>query len=184
MEKKIAVVFPGLGYHVDKPLLYYSKKIAARYGFEILDVPYGGLKAGIMGNSEKMMEAFDQALAQSEEILSDQDLAAYDSVLFLSKSIGTAVAAAYAARHQIMTRNVFFTPVKESFPVMKDDGIIFHGTADPWLDNETFLSECGRTDYPYYIIEGANHSLETGDVQKDLENLRRIMAIVEEYVAL
>jgi len=29
---KIAVVFPGIGYHVDKPLLYYSKKIAASAG--------------------------------------------------------------------------------------------------------------------------------------------------------
>lgn len=27
MGKKICVVFPGIGYHTDKPLLYYSKKI-------------------------------------------------------------------------------------------------------------------------------------------------------------
>ena len=26
--KKIAVLFPGVGYHTDKPLLYYSKKLA------------------------------------------------------------------------------------------------------------------------------------------------------------
>ncbi len=183
MKKKLAAVFPGLGYHVDRPLLYYSKKIAAGHGFEILDVPYEGLKTGIRGNSEKMMEAFEAALSQSEEILKDRDLSGYDTVLFLSKSIGTAVAAAYAARHQIKTRNVFFTPVKESFPLMKDDGIIFHGTADPWLDDDTFLEECSRTNYPYYMVEGANHSLETGDVLTDLDHLRRIMGIVENYVA-
>lgn len=29
MEKrKIAVIFQGIGYNIDKPLLYYSKKIA------------------------------------------------------------------------------------------------------------------------------------------------------------
>ena len=27
---KLAVVFPGIGYHADKPLLYYSKKLAAQ----------------------------------------------------------------------------------------------------------------------------------------------------------
>lgn len=32
---KLAVVFPGIGYHVDKPLLFYSKKIAASHGFEV-----------------------------------------------------------------------------------------------------------------------------------------------------
>ena len=31
-NKKIAVVFPGVGYHADKPLLYYSRKLAAQYG--------------------------------------------------------------------------------------------------------------------------------------------------------
>ena len=30
-NKKIAVVFPGVGYHADKPLLYYSRKLAAQY---------------------------------------------------------------------------------------------------------------------------------------------------------
>lgn len=24
---KLAILFPGIGYHTDKPLLYYSKKI-------------------------------------------------------------------------------------------------------------------------------------------------------------
>ena len=28
MENKLAVIFPGIGYHTDKPLLYYGKKLA------------------------------------------------------------------------------------------------------------------------------------------------------------
>ena len=32
-NKKIAVFFPGLGYHNDKPLLYYSRKIAISNDF-------------------------------------------------------------------------------------------------------------------------------------------------------
>lgn len=28
---KLTVLFPGIGYHTDKPLLYYSKKLAAGY---------------------------------------------------------------------------------------------------------------------------------------------------------
>ena len=27
MENKLAVIFPGIGYHTDKPLLYYGKKL-------------------------------------------------------------------------------------------------------------------------------------------------------------
>ena len=36
--KGLAVFFPGVGYHVDKPLLYYSRKIAAQLGYETADV--------------------------------------------------------------------------------------------------------------------------------------------------
>ena len=34
--KKLAVLFPGIGYHCDKPLLYYSKKYLKVYGYEII----------------------------------------------------------------------------------------------------------------------------------------------------
>lgn len=33
--KKIAVLFPGIGYTCDKPLLYYSAKLAAEKGYEV-----------------------------------------------------------------------------------------------------------------------------------------------------
>ena len=34
---KLAVIFPGVGYHTDKPLLYYSKKLAFQNGYEIVE---------------------------------------------------------------------------------------------------------------------------------------------------
>ncbi len=182
MSRKIAVIFPGIGYHTDKPLLYFSKKLALQHGYEIKDVPYKGFERNIKGDSTKMYAAFESALAQSGEILKDIDFEEYDAILFISKSIGTAVAAAYAARHGIRTRNIFFTPVQQSFQVIKDEGILFHGTADPWLDHKIFLEECGKTNYPYYLVEGGNHSLETGDALKDLNNLRWMMETVDRYI--
>ena len=46
--KKLAVIFPGVGYHTDKPLLYYSKKLASRNGYEIVEVPYGKFPKGVL----------------------------------------------------------------------------------------------------------------------------------------
>lgn len=66
-KKKAAVIFPGVGYHTDKPLLYYSKKLAVAGGYEILEVSYGELPSGIKGNAAKMMEAFEMASARVEE---------------------------------------------------------------------------------------------------------------------
>ena len=44
MNKKLAVFFPGIGYTVDKPLLYYSRKLAASAGYDIRLLPYTGAK--------------------------------------------------------------------------------------------------------------------------------------------
>ena len=50
-NKKIAVVFPGVGYQADKPLLYYSRKLAAQYGYEVICAENGRLPAGIKGDA-------------------------------------------------------------------------------------------------------------------------------------
>ena len=42
--KKIAVVFPGVGYTKDRPLLYYAGKLAAANGYELIHRDFSGTK--------------------------------------------------------------------------------------------------------------------------------------------
>ena len=182
MENKLAVIFPGIGYHTDKPLLYYGKKLAKKYGYEILEISYGGFSKDIKGDREKMQETFKSALAQTEAVLEKTEFTAYEKILFLSKSVGTAVASAYAGRHGIEAAHIYFTPVLESFPFMEKKGIVFHGTADPWAETEAVDQGCEGLGLPIYKTEGANHSMETGDVKKDLEILQEIMENCETFL--
>lgn len=56
-NNKLAVIFPGIGYHSDKPLLYYSKKVAKRLGYEILDIRYDiPTNAGDIKNNQLKMK--------------------------------------------------------------------------------------------------------------------------------
>lgn len=183
MNKKIAVIFPGVGYHVDKPLLYYSKKLAAQNGYEIKEVPYGKFPKGVKGSREKMEKAFFSALEQAGEILKDVDFSEYHDILFISKSVGTAVASAYAGKHGLNTRNIYYTPVEASFQFMKQPGIAFTGTADSWVTFDAVERGCRDGGFPLHVTEDGNHSLETGDVRRDLENLQMIMKITEEYIS-
>lgn len=179
---KIAVIFPGIGYHTDKPLLYYSRKLAVQNGYEIREVPYTDFPKNVKGSKEKMEQSFLIALNQTEAMLRDLDFSEYREILFISKSVGTAVASAYADKHNLITRNIYYTPVEASFQFMKQSGIVFTGTEDPWADFQTVEDGCRKAGYPLYVTKDANHSLETGDVIKDLLNLRRIMQITEEYI--
>ena len=61
-------------------------------------------------------------------------------------------------------------------------GIVFHGTADPWVETTDVVKGCRERNLPLYITEGGNHSLETGDVLKDIQNLREIMEKTTEFL--
>ena len=74
---KLAVFFPGIGYTVDKPLMHYSRRLAAALGYEIRLVPYTGFPKKVKGDRERMVESFRIALAQTEEMLSDVDFDSY-----------------------------------------------------------------------------------------------------------
>jgi phosphoglycolate phosphatase len=113
--RKIAVLFPGIGYTCDKPLLYYSAKLAAEKGYEIVRVPYGNFPPNVKGDAAKMYQCFVSAREQAEEILRGVDWAAYGDVVFFSKSVGTVMAMSYAAEHGIDARQVLFTPLVETF---------------------------------------------------------------------
>lgn len=181
-KKKIAVLFPGIGYHTDKPLLYYSKKLARERGYEIVEIKYGEMPSGVKGNTEKMKEAFRMALQYATEQLTAVEFAACDEVLFISKSVGTAVAAAYAQQNQIKARQIYYTPVEESFEMIGQEGIVFHGTADPWAETTKIQAECEQRGLPLYLTENANHSMETGDVETDLAIMQDIMKKTATYM--
>ena len=180
--KKIACLFPGIGYTCDRPLLYYSRKLLKELGWEVVPVPYTGFPSGVKGHPEKMLQSAQMALEQAESILKDIDWKDYSDVLLIGKSIGTVVCAAYAGRHGLKCRQILFTPVEATFQFAGRESIAFHGTADPWADTKLIEGLCHRTGIPLYETEKANHSLETGDTDLDIENMRSTMRIVRAYV--
>ena len=180
---RIAVFFPGIGYHCDKPLLYFSRELVQEAGFEeIVNVNYSGHFTNLRGNAEKMREAGLVLFAQAEEALKNIYWPNYSDVLFISKSVGTAIAAAYAERHGVVCRNVFYTPVALTFGEHPHNGIAFTGDADPWVEPGLVEKECQTAGIPLTVIKGANHSLETGDALRNLVILKSIMEQTEQFI--
>jgi len=180
--KKIACLFPGIGYTCDKPLMYYSWKMLSGQGWEIVPLSWSGLPDKAKGNPEKTQLTVHIALEQAEEKLQDTDWSRYDEILFIGKSLGTVVCAAYAKRHGLRCRQVLFTPVEATFQFAGRDSIAFHGTADPLADTRTIEACCRRLDIPLYETEGANHSLETGDIDRDIKEMRKVMKTVRAFI--
>ena len=183
---RLAVIFPGIGYTADKPLLHYSRRIAERAGYEIKVIPYSGFPKKVRGDREKMRKCFELALEQSEKYLAGTDLDSYSDILFIGKSVGTAVAADIAARSSAKTniRFILYTPLEATFEYPLGSAIAFTGSADPWTGGEeSRIAEiCAQRKIPCYVTEGANHSLETADPQQDIAALQLVMHRTEAFI--
>lgn len=179
---KLAVLFPGMGYHIDKPLLYYAKDLAAVCGYEIIAADYKELPKGVKGSPEKMKDAFEKALKNSFASLAAVNWGNYKELLFISKSIGTAISAAVADQLRLKAKNIYFTPVGETFLFPLQKGIAFHGTADTWVDTKTVQAGCEKYGITLYITEGVNHSMENNDTIANIRILAQIMEKVKQYI--
>ncbi len=185
---KIAILFPGIGYHCDKPLLYYSGKLAAQHEYEVIKVSYKNL-------SRSIPEAYADAYAQTETFLENINWNQYEAILFISKSIGTIIAAAYAQKHDIHCRNVYYTPLAQTFDFAPQSGIVFHGTKDSWVETDIIKKKCQEHHLPLHIVESTTHSLELqadndsasscmkSTVLQNLHILSNVMELTEQYIA-
>lgn len=184
-DKRIAVFFPGIGYTNDKPLLYYTRKLYANAGYEIKLVEYDGFPDGVFDNEEKLKESVNIALEQTKTILKDLDFSSYEEVVFVGKSIGTAVASCYGSKvlQNDRIKYVFLTPLDISFENKIRDCIVFTGDNDPWVGKKNSIIPviCKEKGIPCHIYKGCNHSLESGNVSNDIKVLENVTDIVKEY---
>ena len=183
--RKLAFVFPGIGYNKDRPLLYYAGKLAVANGYELKHIDFAGLD----WSKEKLKDpVFMEQTKKRCLQITEEALAAYgdlskDQVLFIGKSIGTVVACGYAKAKDIDARQILFSPLSQIEPyVKKQRAILFYGDQDPlahWADIERIAKE---KELGAFRIKGGNHSLETGDVPTDIEKLRRMMEELVRYL--
>ena len=174
---KIAVYFPGIGYHCDKPLLYYSRNIACELGYKnYRNVSYTYNAGNIRGNEEKMKEAYEALFLQTETGLADIVWSDHDDVLFISKSIGTIIATSYARKYGLSdARHILYTPLAQTYVFAPNHAIGFIGTADPWSDTDEIIQLSNTNNIPLTVYDDCNHSLECNNTLKNLEILKDVM---------
>ena len=182
---KLAICFPGIGYHCDKPLLYYSRSLARELGYkEYKNISYRYEGKNIRGNQAKMREAYEILFQQAEEELKDIDWSAYDEILFVSKSIGTVIAASYAKKYGLTgVKQVLYTPLTETFSFAPEKAIAFIGTADPWSSAGEIIQLARKKRLPLHVYDDSNHSLECGDTERNIEILKDVMEKKKEFLA-
>ena len=180
---KLVVCFPGIGYHCDKPLLYFSRSLARELGYQdCKNVSYTYKAENIRGNEEKMKEAYKVLFSQAEAGLADMVWSEYDDILFISKSIGTVIATSYAEKYRLKSaRHILYTPLEQTYLFAPDHAIAFIGTADPWSDTDEVIRLSAVNHIPITVYEGCNQSLECDSTMKNIEILGDTMQKTRDF---
>ena len=188
IQKGLAVIFPGIGYTCERSLLYYTAVMLKEHGYKVVPVAYTGFPKNVKGDVQKMRECYAIAQDQATEILCDINFSDYNDIVFIGKSIGTVVALAIAKQFDLNVRSVLYTPLVETFDLLPTDApnraIAFHGTHDPWAKTPEIIDACLPRGIPLHIVENANHSLETGDLDNDLQILEETMEQVQRFLSI
>ncbi len=181
-SKKLAVMFPGIGYHKDKPLLYYATKLVQSKGYDVVHVEYHDMPQKIRGDIAMMKKAAELAYGQSKEQLAEVSFDEYESVLFVGKSIGTVVLAKYVTDHAIDAKQIWYTPVEGTFSFGAKDAIAFIGDADPWSDVDEVKRLAREQGISLHSYPECNHSLECSDIERNIDIIKDVMKITADYL--
>lgn len=181
--KKLAIIFPGMGYHKEKPLLYYSGKIAKALGFELTDIEYHDMPQKIQGDKKLVLEAAIKAYTCATEQLSGLNLSYYDEILLIGKSIGTVVAAKYNLEYGLKAKQLWYTPVEATFDYADGSIEAFIGDDDPWSDICKVKELANTSRIPLSVYHGCNHSLESGDIINDINTILDVMEKTKQFIS-
>lgn len=185
----LAVIFPGLHYSCDKPLLYYAALAALQAGMDVLQVrtDYTTGEFQSLTREQRAAWILSDAHAALQVGLNQGD---YPTVLLVGKSIGTLAIAGLLgidAAHPLAI--AWLTPLLNQ-PFLVDAALSFTGPslyvgggADDTFIPEVLSSIEGSTNSSVYVAPGANHSLEVpGDMNQSLVILGEVVKALEDFI--
>jgi len=187
----LAVLFSGLNYSCDMPLLFYPLKLLLRRGAEVLqvraDYTVTAYRSLPPGERDAWLAADAQAAVQAARQTAHSQ-AAYERLVLVGKSIGTiALASLVSLEPQAVT--IWLTPLLRNPLVTaaaeqnRGAALFVAGTADDLYDAAALKRIQAATQSEAELIEGGDHSLEIeGDFFASLRALEQVMRAVAGFL--
>lgn len=189
--KKLAVLFPGIGYNNDMPLQYYTAKLLEQQGYDILKVNYRyNDKPEFLDATfeEKMKWMHEDVKASLDEILKEKS---YEDILLVCKSIGTIAGLEALKIYQSLNQAkiIWLTPLThnsimvEQLKTLQNDGLIIIGTDDPCYVKENIDELSKMENYEVCVFPQADHSMElVGNPLASIDIIKQVLLKIESFL--
>lgn len=180
--KKLAIFFPGAGYGMDCPLLYYTDFLYETLGFERLKLNYQEI---LMQKEIPLEEKLKKLRSYIEQSFETIDFSSYNEIVFIAKSIGCVEAGLIADKYvipflkysKIKFQQFFLTPTPEALTFCGTSCCIIIGTRDKAY--ELFKSHCDANEVPILTITSGDHSLEL--IENPIESIDVLKNVLEYF---
>lgn len=185
--QRLAVLFPGVQYTCDMPLLYYPLKLLLDRGVEVLQV-----RADYTLPAYQSLPQAERATWLAEDAKAVEKAARlqgkYERLVLVGKSIGT-IALASLVPHEPEAVTIWLTPLLRNPLVVtaakqnRGAALFVAGTADDLYDPAALDKIRTATQAEAQLIEGGNHSLEiAGDFFASLHALEQVMQAIVRFL--
>lgn len=177
----LTIILPGEGYTNEKPLMYYSCRVALELGLDVFCVDYGFQisRKDFYINSE-----FDIVAAESEQVLKKCLNKNYRKIIFIGKSLGTFIqnklSKGLMDYEQI---HVYLTPVDKTFEdIVNYPCLAITGTEDKKINSLNMKMIENSKNIELVKIDGGNHRLECSDALKSIQMLTTTMNSLRKFI--
>ena len=178
MKSGIAVCFPGTGFTCKEALF---ERLASDYiarGYDVIRLDFSHIPF-------REIESLEEAIAVAQRAVKRQlghvCFSEYEDVVFLSKSLGTILAAQYEHEFALKPRHLYLTPLNKTLMLVRPESRVIAmvlGTEDRFLTGRALMSFCEPRNMVCHLVEGVNHNL------KDEEDTVRNQQIIENIASL
>jgi len=185
----LAVIFPGLNYSADMPLLFYPAELLRQRGADVLQLhtDYTVVEYQTAPLHERLLWLLTDAGAA---IQAAQTQSQYKHLLLIGKSIGTLVLAQLVtAGFASEAITIWLTPLlHQPFLVASAErcqspALFIAGTHDSTYDAEALEKIQQAPGAKTLVIEGANHSLQIPhDVFASLRVMERVLQEIDRFL--
>ena len=187
---RLAVLYPGMRYSCDRPLLYYTTEILLSRGYDVLQLwsNYGTAEFDQLSQSEKTI----QLISDGQALLrAGQEMSTYQQTMLCGKSLGTLTMAFILNQDQHLNRaaTVWFTPLIHLPPVaqaiqeISAPAFVAGSQADATFSSGSLDKIKSNSNVQVFSTDGADHSLEIpGDPNQSLQILNQVMAELSAFI--
>ena len=181
MKRGIAVCFPGTGFTCKEALFERLASDFASRGYDTVRLDFSHIPF-------REIESLEEAVAVAQRAVKRQlahiAFSEYEDIVFVSKSLGTILAAQYERDANLLPRHLFLTPLNKTLTLIRPETRVLAmalGTEDRFLTARALMSYCEPRGIVCCIIEGVNHSLKDDqDIERTQQIIERIAKLCEE----